>query len=335
MLIRTRLWRSATTRRVPVTARELPREERDRIYPLIVERAPGFGDYETRTDRVIPVFELVPAELMRRRLAPLLATGLVTVACGGADQQSASSLSTPRPDAQTGGDEQGGTMTVTYEDATTPEAIADRDLLKNNQVLEDMADDVNQTLALPYDIPLLGAHCDEANAWDPTANTVTICYEDTANSERSSPKQRSRPRRERDQRRMGDVLPRGRAHGGHRLRSAVTGREEDVADQLAAYILLTPGDAGPPPGVGASVKDFARVFGASENAVTDDDMADVHSLDQQRVYNLQCSIYGSNPGANGDLVTDGQLPEGRADGCADEWQQLDKAWSTLLEPHFR
>lgn len=43
-----------------VTARELPRTERDRIYAVVVERAPGFADYETRTERVIPVFELVP-----------------------------------------------------------------------------------------------------------------------------------------------------------------------------------------------------------------------------------------------------------------------------------
>jgi deazaflavin-dependent oxidoreductase (nitroreductase family) len=41
-----------------VTARELPRDERDRIYAIVVERAPGFGEYEKRTDRVIPVFEL-------------------------------------------------------------------------------------------------------------------------------------------------------------------------------------------------------------------------------------------------------------------------------------
>jgi deazaflavin-dependent oxidoreductase (nitroreductase family) len=41
-----------------VTARELPRDERDRIYAIVVDRAPGFGEYEKRTDRVIPVFEL-------------------------------------------------------------------------------------------------------------------------------------------------------------------------------------------------------------------------------------------------------------------------------------
>lgn len=45
-----------------VTVRELPRDERDRIYPVITERAPGFAEYETRTDRVIPVFELRPAD---------------------------------------------------------------------------------------------------------------------------------------------------------------------------------------------------------------------------------------------------------------------------------
>jgi deazaflavin-dependent oxidoreductase (nitroreductase family) len=41
------------------TAHELPRDERDSIYRIVVERAPGFGEYEKRTDRVIPVFELV------------------------------------------------------------------------------------------------------------------------------------------------------------------------------------------------------------------------------------------------------------------------------------
>ncbi|MGL6236931.1 MAG: nitroreductase family deazaflavin-dependent oxidoreductase [Segniliparus sp.] len=37
---------------------ELPREERDRIYETVVQRAPGFAEYQTKTDRLIPVFEL-------------------------------------------------------------------------------------------------------------------------------------------------------------------------------------------------------------------------------------------------------------------------------------
>ena len=41
-----------------MVAHELPKTERDNVYERIVELAPGFGEYETRTDRVIPVFEL-------------------------------------------------------------------------------------------------------------------------------------------------------------------------------------------------------------------------------------------------------------------------------------
>ncbi len=86
------------------------------------------------------------------------------------------------------------------------------------------------------------------------------------------------------------------------------------------------------------MKDFARAFAALAEVQTEftaEDMADEHSLNLQRVYNMECWIYGSNPEANGDLVANGQLPEDRAAGCPAEWQQLDEAWSTLLEPHWK
>jgi deazaflavin-dependent oxidoreductase (nitroreductase family) len=41
-----------------VRARELPADERDAVYPRIVEQAPGFGGYQSKTDRIIPVIEL-------------------------------------------------------------------------------------------------------------------------------------------------------------------------------------------------------------------------------------------------------------------------------------
>jgi len=41
-----------------VVARELPPDERDAVYLKIVARAPGFGEYQEKTDRVIPLFEL-------------------------------------------------------------------------------------------------------------------------------------------------------------------------------------------------------------------------------------------------------------------------------------
>lgn len=46
------------TETFPVEADVLPREERDALWPSLVETAPGFGDYEKKTDRIIPVVRL-------------------------------------------------------------------------------------------------------------------------------------------------------------------------------------------------------------------------------------------------------------------------------------
>jgi deazaflavin-dependent oxidoreductase (nitroreductase family) len=45
-----------------VTARELPAEEREETYPKVVALAPGFGEYQAKTSRVIPLFELQRTE---------------------------------------------------------------------------------------------------------------------------------------------------------------------------------------------------------------------------------------------------------------------------------
>lgn len=284
---------------------------------------------------------------MRTRVLPLLAAGLLVVGCGSGTQQQPETAEPVKGKAEASQDpgdpapESGGAMIVTYEDAHTPEAVRGKELLQGDQVLEDMADDINNTLALPYDIPLLGVQCDEANAfWDPEAKTVTICYEDTANSEQILAD-------------AGDPDPAAAAINtewatfyhevGHMAITVydlpITGREEDVADQLAAYVLLQPDEDGQPdPESVQAVKDFARVFGVSgeqRGEAGEADFADVHTLDEARMYNLQCWIYGSDPAANGDLVSDGQLPEDRADGCEAEWDQLDNAWSTLLDPYFK
>jgi deazaflavin-dependent oxidoreductase (nitroreductase family) len=41
-----------------VVVRELPAVERDETYPKVVALQPGFGDYQAKTSRVIPLFEL-------------------------------------------------------------------------------------------------------------------------------------------------------------------------------------------------------------------------------------------------------------------------------------
>lgn len=286
---------------------------------------------------------------MHTRFLPVLAIGLIVAGCGGGTAEKAdsagSSTASETPKAK-GPDETqtadaGGKMIVTYDDATSPEAINGKKLLQDNHVLEDLAADINQSLKLPVDIPLHGSQCDQANAfWSPSEKTITICYEDADLGQKIFTK-------------AGDADPISSAIGsedatfyhetGHMAITLynlpITGKEEDAADQLAAYILLTPGDDGKADVESVTaVKNFARAFAASAAARTEldaADMADVHSLDQQRVYNLQCLIYGANPEANADMVTKDGLPEERAQGCVDEWKQVEHAWSTLLDEHWK
>lgn len=285
---------------------------------------------------------------MNSAMVPILATGLLLVGCAAQPQTAAPTSSATPPEAAQSSDpaaddgpDDAGTMTVTYEDAQSPEAIAGRMLMEDNDLLEDLADDVNQSLILPYDIALIGAQCDEPNAfWDPEENSITLCYEDAALAQQIFAE-------------AGDPDPDASALNseyatfyhelGHMVISVyelpATGREEDVADQLAAFVLLSPGEDGvPDPESVQAVRDFARSFGASgvqRTELDEADFADVHSLDETRMFNLQCWIYGSHPELNADMVTDGELPEDRASGCEEEWDQLDRAWSTLLEPYFR
>jgi hypothetical protein len=234
-----------------------------------------------------------------------------------------------------------GKMVPRYEDATSPAAVTGRDLIQHAHLLEDLADSINESLKLPFDIPLIGKQCDTANAyWDPSDKSVTICYEDAADGLDIYTK-------------AGDADPRASAvnaeiatfyhETGHMVISIydlpATGREEDAADQVSAYILLTPGPDGKADADSAqAVKDFAREFeGYSErNGQPDDDaLADVHSPDKARMYNLECWVYGSDPEANADLVGGDQLPEDRADGCEDEYQKMSHAWDQLLQPYLK
>lgn len=234
-----------------------------------------------------------------------------------------------------------GTMTARYDDATSPEAITGRDLMQQNNLLEDMADSVNAGLNLPQDIPLIGSQCDQPNAfWDPSDRSMTICYEDAADGLDIYTQ-------------LGDPDPTAAAinaewatffhETGHMVIDLyglpAVGREEDAADQLAAFLLLAPGPDGQiDPGSVQAVKDFAQVFAeydARSGEIDSTDFADEHSMNLTRMYNLECWVYGADPEANADLVTDGLLPQERAERCEDEYQQLSDSWSVLLDPYLK
>ncbi|MEZ0357921.1 DUF4344 domain-containing metallopeptidase [Mycobacterium sp. SA01] len=247
----------------------------------------------------------------------------------------------PGEPSEAGNDDSPGSMIPRYDEATSPEAKTGRDIQEQADLLNHLSNSVNNTLKLPHDIQLVGKQCDTANAWwDPGDNSVTLCYEEATEGLEIYTK-------------AGDADPRASTVNGeiatfyHELGHMVislydlpiTGREEDVADQLSAYILLTPGPDGKvDPANVQAIKDSAREFqGYAEAAgeLDDTDLAGGHSPNKVRAFNMECWLYGSNPAANGDLVGDGHLPQSRAELCDDEWDKLSHAWSQLLGPHLK
>lgn len=235
-----------------------------------------------------------------------------------------------------------GSMTVVYEDATTPDATQGRRFMEDNNLLPQLAEDITSTLKLPYDIPVKASQCDEANDyWSSEDKAIILCYEDVTNSLKVFTA-------------LGDADPGAGTFNtamesfyhevGHMVIDVydlpATGREEDAADQVSAYLLLRPDNDGT---VGAdyvdAIIDTARWYreSSAENGdqVDDGALADVHSPDKARMYNFECWAYGADPNHSAALVTDGLLPQDRADGCADEYAKLSSSWSTLLEPYLK
>lgn len=229
-------------------------------------------------------------------------------------------------------------MTATYEKASSGQAIVGRSLMTRTHLLENVAEKINNTLKLPYDIALVGAQCGEPNAfWNPTENKITICYEDANLSLRSF-------------KAAGDPDPIPAAVNAqlatfyHELAHAaidfgqlpITGREEDASDQLVVYLLLTPDANGNvEPEAEHAVRDYARMFeqyAENDGELGEADFARKHPPNQTRRYNMLCWMYGSNPARYSDFVTDGELPESRAASCEDEYKQLAWSWSKLLAP---
>ena len=211
--------------------------------------------------------------------------------------------------------------------------------MQRTHYLDDIAKSVTDWYRLPYDIPVVGRQCGEANDyWSPRDKTLVMCYEDIAESERIFA---ADPNPEETARRI--AIGAFFHEVGHMAIDIydlpVTGREEDVADQLAAYELLAPyADGHVDQDFVQAAKDTAReysVLSKEGGPLEQEAFADVHTLDQARAYNFDCWVYGSDPEANADIVSSGQLPQDRADGCQAEWDQLVKGWTTLLGPHMR
>jgi hypothetical protein len=106
------------------------------------------------------------------------------------------------------------------------------------------------------------------------------------------------------------------------------------ADQLAAYILLQFGKTE----TRWLIIGTAYAYDIDEKRTgqysAKEDYADEHSTPAQRFYNILCIAYGADAKLFGDIVSKGYLPEGRAEYCDEEYEQVQEAFKKLVLPHI-
>ncbi|ATD68795.1 hypothetical protein CNR27_08980 [Luteimonas chenhongjianii] len=115
----------------------------------------------------------------------------------------------------------------------------------------------------------------------------------------------------------------------------VTGRQEDAVDQLAAILMLHFADHDETTEQVTGNLRLAANWMLSDSTGAYDlhAYADEHALAEQRFFNLQCLIYGTDPARFASIIDAGDLTAARARGCVRETQRLERAWLHLLLPH--
>jgi putative metallopeptidase DUF4344 len=118
------------------------------------------------------------------------------------------------------------------------------------------------------------------------------------------------------------------------LRVPVLGREEEAADQVAAYIMLRLGKAEARRLIAGAAYAYKTEAEAEKTSSGIKQFAGAHGTPAQRFYNLLCLAYGADPQLFGDFVEKGHLPKERAEDCKEEYQRLAYAFQQLIEPHL-
>ena len=209
--------------------------------------------------------------------------------------------------------------------------------LKQRGTLEKLQE-FHSPIRLPEKLRISLTECDgEADAFYEDAD-ITICYEYINELWENMPKETT----------PGGVAPIDTLIGPlvevslHEVAHAlfdmlelpVFGREEDAADQLAAYIMLQFSEDV----ARRLIAGTAYAYGIDEEKSGPcrpvEDYASEHSTPAQRKYNLLCIAYGANTKLYSDIVSEGRLPKARAEFCEEEYEQVQDAYEILVKPHI-
>ena len=226
-------------------------------------------------------------------------------------------------------------ITIDYVPPENPAHQPIYELLQERHSLENLQKFLSPfRLPLPLNIALIG--CDgEADAMY-SDDEITICYEYIADLQKYMPEETTPAGVAPVDALVGPFVDTVLHEFAHALFDyfdiPVLGREEDAADQVAAYTYLQ-----------LSKEEARRLIMGTVYAylleVKDTDppdmaeFADEHSTSEQRAINLICIAYGSDPKLFRDLPALGGLPQERVEICKEEYELIEFAYKELIGPH--
>ena len=118
------------------------------------------------------------------------------------------------------------------------------------------------------------------------------------------------------------------------LKLPVFGREEDAADQVAAYTLLQFGETESRRLIAGTAYAYHMDEKKIDSCRSMEDYASEHGTPAQRFFNVLCIAYGADAKLYGDIVSKGYLPKSRAEFCEEEYEQVQDAVDLLIIPHI-
>ena len=211
------------------------------------------------------------------------------------------------------------------------------DQMKQDRALEHLQE-LLSPLRLSYPLTLKVAGCDgNAGAWY-NDEVITVCYEMLAEILKSAPQQELPGGLSRADTILGPVLAIFLHETGHAvfnmLQIPVLGREEDAADQFAAYVMLRLSKDEARRMILGSAYHHAIQMPGPEVKIPIQALSNEHSTPAQRTFNILCIAYGADKKLFADVVEKDFLPKGRSEVCAREYDDVNFAMTKLIGPHI-
>jgi len=194
-------------------------------------------------------------------------------------------------------------------------------------------------LRLPRTLNISLDECNEADAfYDYDDHAITICYEYIAELIENMPDEKTPEGIAPFDTIIGPLFEVSLHEVGHALfdifKLPVLGREEDAADQVAAYIMLQFGDTEARRLIAGTAYAYRMEEKKADPCRNLEDYANEHGTPAQRAYNLLCIAYGSDTKMYKGILSKGYLPRSRAEFCEEEYEQVQDAFEMLFDEHI-